>query len=48
METQIIGAMVMSNRIDGNFGHDDLTLLNSIAGMVAMPIENAQNECVTA
>ena len=42
MENQIIGAMVMSNRIDGNFGHDDLTLLNSIAGMVAMPIENAR------
>ena len=42
MENQIIGAIVMFDRINGNFDHDDLALLDSIAGMVAMPIENAR------
>ena len=42
VENQIIGAMVLSDRIDGHFGDDDLTLLTSIAGLVAMPIENAR------
>lgn len=42
MENQVIGAMVLSDRIDGTFGQDDLTLLTSIAGLVAMPIENAR------
>ena len=42
VENQIIGAMVLSDRINGHFGDDDLTLLISIAGLVAMPIENAR------
>jgi len=42
MEKQIMGVMVMSNRVDGNFDQDDMALLTSIAIMVVMPIENAR------
>jgi signal transduction histidine kinase len=41
VEKRTIGAMVMTNRIDGQFDQDDITLLSSIASMVALPVENA-------
>lgn len=41
-EKQIIGLMVISNKTDGDFDQDDMTLLSSIAGLVALPIEKAR------
>ena len=41
VDNRIIGAMAMTDRIDGDFDQDDITLLGSIASMVAMPVENA-------
>lgn len=40
--TRIIGAMVATNKLDGRFNQDDVALLNSIARMVSLPIENAR------
>jgi PAS domain S-box-containing protein len=42
VDNRIIGVMVMTNRIEGAFDEDDLTLLSSITSLVAMPVENAR------
>jgi PAS domain S-box-containing protein len=42
VDNRIIGAMVMTDRIDGQFDQQDITLLSSVASMVAMPVENAR------
>lgn len=39
---RIIGTMVATNKVDGHFNQDDVALLNSIARMVSLPIENAR------
>lgn len=39
---RIMGAMVVTNKLDGQFSQDDVVLLRSIARMVSLPIENAR------
>lgn len=40
--SQIIGAMVVTNKIEGKFNQEDVDLLSSVAGIVSLPIENAR------
>lgn len=40
--THIIGAMTVSNKVDGSFTETDTTLLESICNIVSLPIENAK------